>query len=76
MKGMCWVSKATDVVMKSRFVGLYAKIGVFDLYLIFQLQVRFDYLDFDMHADGTSGGCIYDSMTLLDRYHYLSKFFE
>ena len=65
MKGMCWVSKATDVVTKSCFVGLNSV--EFYRYLIIQLQVKFDYLDFDMHADGTSGGCIYDSMTLLDR---------
>ena len=32
------------------------------------LQIRFDYLDFELHADGTSGGCIYDSMILLDRF--------
>ena len=74
---MCWVSKASDIVTKFSLVGLYAKIGFFiDFYLVFQLQIRFDYLDFEMHADGASGGCIYDSMTLLDRYYYLSILFK
>ena len=66
MKGMCWVSKAIDFVTK--FFGNLYEFLLIDI-LFFKMQVRFDYLDFDMHADGTSGGCIYDSMTLLDRYY-------
>ena len=41
------------------------------VFLSFLLQIKFDYVDFELHADGTSGGCIYDSITLLNRLELL-----